>query len=243
MARTLPFRGHAARTLDRTCPCGCPRRVRRWRLEGATSDPGGKEPLLGVTAGSLLAPSAPLEREVKLIGKSGVTALRAPFYWSVAQPPKTLAEIPAVPRRPLTRMSTVVPTRFAQTDHLVGRRVAGWNRAAAGRGRRARLGGRTSRAEQLSASSRVPVPRGLPQGSDRPLRAGRLVLEGERRRAHAPGPRVAALERARPPLLLVGSAIRAWYVRLARAGRRAIKGADPGARVVMGDSPIDLGGR
>ena len=46
------------------------------------------QPLLGVTSGALFDPGAPLESEVKVMKESGVTTLRAPFYWWTAEPAK-----------------------------------------------------------------------------------------------------------------------------------------------------------
>jgi hypothetical protein len=43
-------------------------------------------PLLGVTSGALLDPGAPIESEVQVMKESGVTALRAPFYWWTVEP-------------------------------------------------------------------------------------------------------------------------------------------------------------
>ena len=42
--------------------------------------------LLGVTSGALLDPGAPVDSEVRAMKESGVTTLRAPFYWWTAQP-------------------------------------------------------------------------------------------------------------------------------------------------------------
>ena len=42
--------------------------------------------LLGVTSGALLDPDAPVDSEVRAMKESGVTTLRAPFYWWTAQP-------------------------------------------------------------------------------------------------------------------------------------------------------------
>ena len=41
-----------------------------------------------MTSGALLDPGAPLESEVQAMEESGVTTLRAPFYWWTAQPDK-----------------------------------------------------------------------------------------------------------------------------------------------------------
>jgi hypothetical protein len=71
---------------------------------GSSNDnptPAGPKPLLGATSGALLDPGAPLDSEVKVMRQSGVTTLRAPFYWSGAQPSRSKA-----------------PT-FAATDPLV----------------------------------------------------------------------------------------------------------------------------
>jgi hypothetical protein len=44
--------------------------------------------LLGVTSGALTDPGAPIGSEVKVMGDSGVTALRVPFYWHHVEPSK-----------------------------------------------------------------------------------------------------------------------------------------------------------
>jgi hypothetical protein len=50
--------------------------------------PARPQALLGVTSGALLNEGAPLAAEVRAMEASGVTSLRAPFYWWNAQPTK-----------------------------------------------------------------------------------------------------------------------------------------------------------
>lgn len=50
--------------------------------------PSRPHPLLGVTSGALTNPGAPLGSEIKLMGASGVTSLRVPFYWNHIEPSK-----------------------------------------------------------------------------------------------------------------------------------------------------------
>ena len=199
--------------------------------DGDNPTPEGKQPLLGVTAGSLLAPAAPLEREIRVMGESGVTALRVPFYWSVAQPHKTLAGIPRGARDRHTDVDGR-PTSFARTDRLVGAAsragiallpivldAPAWAAKHPGR-RNSPPAGTGPYADYLKAL----IGRYGPSGSfwtengdvpRRPVREWQLWNEPDHLFYWSDQPYVRD------------------YVRLARAGRRAIKDADPGARVVM----------
>ena len=95
--------------------------------------PARAQPLLGVTSGAVLNEGAPLRSEVRAMKASGVTALRAPFYWWTAQPDEGRAELRR--HRPAGRG-----------------RVARGDRAAADRGRDAHLGGAAPEAAQLAAA-------------------------------------------------------------------------------------------
>jgi hypothetical protein len=167
-----------------------------------------------VTSGALLDPGAPLAAEVRAMRASGVTTLRAPFYWWTAEPKKGAAP------------------SFAATDPLVT--------AAA----RARI-------------ELLPVVLGTPAWAARHPKLSNSPPAGTRDYA---GYLVSLVRRYGPHGSFWGEhpgvpkqPIRSWqlwnepdhlhywsdqpfardYVALARATRSAIKGADPGARVVM----------
>lgn len=172
------------------------------------------KPFLGVAAGAAIEPPRRLEREVGAMERNGVTSVRVPFYWRRVQPDRD------------------APLRFAETDRLV---------AAAARQRVALLPvvlGTPPWARRTPADNSPPgdpatyasfmralVKRYGPGGDfwrqrgnlpRTPLRAWQIWNEPDRRkywseRPFAPG-----------------------YVALARRARKAIKGADPGAQVVMG---------
>jgi hypothetical protein len=170
--------------------------------------------LLGVTSGALLDKQAPLTAEVRKMQASGVTALRAPFYWWTAEPTKGK------------------PPTFAATDPLV---------AAAARERIALLpivvgtpawaarhpklrnsppAGTATYAAFLTALIGRYGPSGSfwtehPDVPKQPIRDWQLWNEPDHFHYWSDQPYAAD------------------YVRLARAGRKAIKAADPGARVVM----------
>ena len=172
------------------------------------------EPLLGVAAGASTLSPGLFAREVRVMADSGVTVLRVPFYWRLAQPRRG------------------APTSFATTDWIV---------AATARARISLLpvvlgtppwaarhpdrpnsppAGRAAYAAFLRAlvdrygpsGSFWDERRGLPK---RPLRDWQLWNEPDHLKYWSDQP------------------YETDYVRLARAGRRAIKDADPGARVVM----------
>jgi hypothetical protein len=172
------------------------------------------KPFLGVTTGAVLDDGSPLGAEVEAMASSGVTTLRAPFYWHRAKP------------------SEDRPPSFAATDRLVGATA------------RAQI-------ELLPIVVRTPswaaehpeLPNSPPAGTAayadfmKEL-IGRYGPDGSFWRRHPDVPK---------------QPIRAWqlwnepdhlhywsdqpyapgYVRLARAARKAIKEADPGAQVVM----------
>ena len=148
----------------------------------------GRKPLLGVTTGALTEPDAPLAEEVKAMREAGVTALRAPFYWTTAQPqgkpPTSRATDPlvaAAAREQIELLPIVLgtPSWAASHPELGNSPPAGTKNYAA-----------------------------FLTDADRPLRAFRVVLEGAPRRAQAADPSLADLERARPPPLLVRPALR-----------------------------------
>jgi hypothetical protein len=193
--------------------------------------PARPEPLLGVNVGELDNRPELLGREMRVMANSGVTTLRAPFYWSQAQPVRTLKDVPSGWRR-VFRSVRGRPTTFVKTDRVV---------AAAARARIALLpivlgtpswAARDSRRHNsppadepaYAAFLRALIERYGPNGSfwdehpdipKVPLRDWQLWNEPDHLRYWSDQPY------ARD------------YVRLARAARRAIKDADPGARVVM----------
>jgi hypothetical protein len=189
------------------------------------------EPFLGVTIGALDHRPELLGRELRVMAESGVTTLRAPFYWNQAQPVGGMREVPPARRRSFRSVGGR-PTTFAGTDRLV---------AAASRARVTLLPivlGTPSWAARHSdrynsppadlraypAFLRAMIGRYGPSGSfwdehpgvpRRPLRDWQLWNEPDHLRYWSDQPHSSD------------------YVRLARAARRAIKKADPGARVVM----------
>jgi hypothetical protein len=188
------------------------------------------EPLLGVTIGELDHRRALLGSELRVMADTGVTTLRAPFYWNEAQPIGRMKDVPSARRRSFRSVGGR-PTTFAKTDRLV---------AAASRAGIALLPivlGTPSWAARhpdkynsppvdlraYPAFLRALIGRYGPNGSfwdehpgvpERSLRDWQLWNEPDNLRYWSDQPH------ARD------------YVRLARAARRAIKDADPGARVV-----------
>jgi hypothetical protein len=169
--------------------------------------------LLGVTSGAVLDKEAPLDEEVRTMEASGVTALRAPFYWHHLQP-------------------TDQPPSFAETDPLV---------AAAAR----------AHIELLPIVVRAPAWAARhPDKENSPPKGTAAYADFLRALIGHYGPD-GSFWKANPDL--PKQPIRSWqiwnepdhlhywsdqpyqhdYVELGRAARAAIKGADPGARVVM----------
>ena len=176
--------------------------------------PAPAQPLLGVTSGALLDEGAPLAAEVRAMEASGVTALRAPFYWWTAQPAKG-------------------PPTFAATDPLV-------------------------EAVSRAGIELLPIAMGTPAWAARHPRLGNSPPAGTKAYAafmtaligrYGPSgsfwtehPDVPKLPIRQWQLWNEPDHTHYWsdqpyardYVTLARAARKAIKQADPGARVVMG---------
>jgi len=176
--------------------------------------PARPEPLLGVTSGAVLDEGAPLAAEVRAMAASGVTTLRAPFYWHRAQPSKDR------------------PPSFASTDPLVAATARAHIellpvvlRTPAWAARHPELlnsppAGTAAYADFLEAL----IGRYGPDGSfwrrhsdvpKQPIRAWQLWNEPDHLHYWSDQP------------------YQREYVRLARASREAIKAADPGAKVVM----------
>lgn len=176
--------------------------------------PAGPEPLLGVTSGALLSEGAPLASEVRAMQASGVTALRAPFYWWNAQP------------------AADQPPSFAATDPLV--------EATA----RARIELLPIVVGSPSWAARHPKLRNSPPAGTDAYAAflkaliGRYGPDGSFWSDHPDVPKqpIEAWQLWNEP-----NHLHYWsdqpfardYVRLARAARAAIKQADPSAQVVM----------
>jgi hypothetical protein len=189
------------------------------------------KPLLGVTTGRLLEPEAPLAAEVRTMAKSGVTALRAPFYWWAAQPYRDAGAVPAAERDEFRSVGGR-PTRFSATDPLV---------AAASR----------------SEIALLPVVLGTPSWAARHPERGNSPPAGTKPYAafltalidrYGPGgsfwdehPDVPERPIREWQIWNEPDHLRYWsdqpyardYVELARAAGRAIDEADPGARTVM----------
>ncbi|MEA2332733.1 MAG: polysaccharide biosynthesis protein PslG [Thermoleophilaceae bacterium] len=171
-------------------------------------------PLLGVTSGALLDERAPLASEVRAMKASGVTTLRAPFYWWTAEPKQGR------------------PPSFAATDRLVAETaraqiellpvVLGTPSWAA---RHPELGNSPpAGTEDYARFLAALIGRYGPDGSfwaehgdvpEQPIRSWQLWNEPDHLHYWSDQP------------------YQRDYVRLARAARAAIKAADPGARVVM----------
>jgi hypothetical protein len=160
---------------------------------------------------------------------SGVTTIRAPFYWNRVQPVERMKDLRSDWRR-LFRAVWGRPTIFAKTDRLV---AAAWAQLAllplvfgtpswAARPP-ARYNSPPADLRPYPEFLRTLVGRYGPGGSfwdenrdipKRPLRDWQLWNEPDHRHYWSDQPYARG------------------YVRLARAARRAIKDADPGARVV-----------
>ncbi len=175
--------------------------------------PARPQPLLGVTSGALLDQGAPLAAEVRAMQASGVTTLRAPFYWHRAQP-------------------TEAPPSFEATDPLV---------AAAARARIELLP--IVVGSPAWAAEHPKLPNSPPAGTDAYasfLRAlvGRYGPDGSFWTEHPDLPEqpIRAWQIWNEPDHLHYWSDQPYardYVRLARAARVAIKDEDPGALVVM----------
>ena len=175
--------------------------------------PARAQPLLGVTSGAVLNEGAPLRSEVRAMKASGVTALRAPFYWWTAQPTKgapnfaaTDPLVEAVSRAGIELLPIAVgtPTWAARHPKLRNSPPAGTKAYAAFM---TALIGRYGPSGSFW-SEHPDVPK-------LPIRHWQLWNEPDHFHYWSDQPY------ARD------------YVALARAARRAIKAADPGAVVVM----------
>jgi hypothetical protein len=184
---------------------------------GGSSDDGGGQsgptPLLGVTAGEVTRPNAPLADEVKAMREAGVTTLRAPFYWPTAQPqdepPSFAATDPLV--------EAVARERIELLPVVLG--TPSWAAAHPKLGNSPPAGTKTYAAFLTDLIDRYG-PSGSfwkehPDVPKRPIRSWQIWNEPDHLhywsdQPYAPG-----------------------YVALARAARTAIKQADPGATVVM----------
>jgi hypothetical protein len=171
--------------------------------------------LLGVTSGALLDEDAPLADEVRAMKDSGVTTLRAPFYWHHIQPTED------------------GPPDFSETDPLV-EAVARADiellpiavRTPAWAARHPKLDNSPPEGTKAYADFlRLLIARYGPDGSfweerddlpKRPLRAWQLWNEPDHLHYWSDQP------------------YQRDYVELSRAARDAIKDEDPGALVVMG---------
>jgi ABC-type glycerol-3-phosphate transport system substrate-binding protein len=179
--------------------------------DGAPARP---QPLLGVTTGAVLDEGAPLAAEVRAMAASGVTSLRAPFYWHHAQPEQdgalsfdaTDRLVAATARARIELLPIVVGTPAWAAKHPELR-----NSPPAG-------------TDAFAAFLEALIDRYGPDGSfwadhpgvpKQPIRAWQLWNEPDHLHYWSDQP------------------YQRGYVRLARAARTAIKAADPGAKVVM----------
>jgi hypothetical protein len=192
--------------------------------------------LLGVTAGQpLIARPSLARRELTAMARAGVTTLRVPVYWNAAQPYASAADVPEARR---SRFGTVGgrPTSFAAFDPIV---------AAAARERVALL---PVVLGPPPWAARHPGKIGSPPAGTRPYAAflealiGRYGPRGWFWREHRDVPKrpVRDWQIWNEPNHLAYWSDQPYardYVRLARAARAAVKGADAGARVVMAGFP------
>lgn len=172
------------------------------------------KPFLGVAGGAALSSPRLLDREVRLMADSGVTTIRAPFYWWRAQPRRG------------------EPPRFRDTDWVV---------AAAARERISVLP--VVLGTPAWAARRRNDPASPPAGTASYaafLRAliGRYGPRGSFWEEHGDLPKVPLRDwqiwnEPDRPKYWSDQPYAPGYVRLARAARDAIKRGDPGARVVM----------
>jgi hypothetical protein len=169
-------------------------------------------PLLGVTAGVLTEPGAPVRSEVRKMASTGVTSLRAPFYWSHIEQQRGHLSFAAVD--PL-----VEATARAHIELLpIVLRTPSW---AASHPRL--VNSPPADPATYAAFLTTLIKRYGPDGSfwsshpdvpKQPIRAWQIWNEPNHDRYWSDQP------------------FAAGYVRLARAARAAIKKADPGALVV-----------
>jgi hypothetical protein len=193
--------------------------------------PARPDPFLGVNLGELDNNPDLLRGEMRVMAESGVTTARAPFSWKDAQPIRRLEDLPPGWRRGF-RSVHGRPTSFATTDRLV---------AAAAREHIAFLPvvvGTPSWAARHPDRYNSPPADGRAYADFLRALIGRYGPNGSFWDEH---PDIPKLPLRDWQLWNEPDHIRYWsdqpyardYVRLARAGRRAIKDADPGARVVM----------
>jgi hypothetical protein len=183
---------------------------------GSSSDddngPSRPQPLLGVTAGVLTEAGAPVQSEISKMAASGVTSLRAPFYWAHIEPTKGKPSFASVD--PL-----VEATARAHIELLpIVLRTPAW----------AALHPQLPNSPPADPATygaflTTLIKRYGPDGSfwsshpdlpKQPVRAWQIWNEPNHDRYWSDQPYAAG------------------YVRLARAARAAIKQADPGATVV-----------
>jgi len=176
--------------------------------------PARPQPLLGVTSGAVLNEGAPVASEVRAMAASGVTTLRAPFYWWNAQPTDAKSTtfattdplVAATARARIELLPVVVGTPSWAARHPKLR-----NSAPAG-------------TATYAAFLKALIGRYGPDGSfwaehpklpKQPIEAWQLWNEPDHLHYWSDQP------------------FASDYVKLARAGRKAIKEADPDATVVM----------
>jgi hypothetical protein len=171
-------------------------------------------PLLGVTSGAIFDERADLRAEVRAMDEAGVTTLRAPFYWHHLQPtgdqPPNFAETDPV----------VAATARADIELLpIVVRTPGWA-ALHPEKENSPPKGTAAYADLLRALIGRYGPDGSfwkenPDVPKRPIRAWQIWNEPDHTHYWSDQP------------------YQREYVELGKAARDAIKGADPGAKVVM----------
>jgi hypothetical protein len=187
---------------------------------------------VGVVAdGPVAEPALDPAAEIRTMVATGVESVRLVFHWSDAQRYRRMADVPAS-ERPLYREIDGVPTTFAHLDPLVAnaarRRLRVLPVVTTAPGWAAKYPGQFASppagTDTYAAFVRVLVerygPRGIfwranPRLPQRPIRAWQVWNETNLRASW--------LEKRWPRP----------YARLLRAARRAIKGVDPRARVVL----------
>lgn len=197
----------------------------------APASPAAGSEFLGVSAGApLLAPGFALGPELRLMAASGVQSLRAPFYWRIAQPYRTQAEVPPALRARFIPIHGV-PTSFAPSDGIV--------EAAA----RAKISVLPVVLGAPGWAARHPrLPNSPPAGTASYAAFARALVErygprGSFWTAHPQVPRVPirtwqVWNEPNHSFYWSDQPFQVDYVRLLRAAHDAIHAADPGARVL-----------
>ena len=187
--------------------------------------------LVGVNIGGpLLSDNVNLDQQFDAIVASGVQTIRVAFNWAQAQPYPTSADVPPDQQADYVDVGGV-PTSFAVTDQVVGAAAArgltvlptvlfapGWD---AGRNRRGGL---------------APPAHLTQYGNYLRALIGRYGPHGTFWQGHHPRRPIRAWQIWNEPNLwdFWPQPFASSYVKLLRVAHAAVKGADPGAKVVLG---------